>query len=231
MNPRPTALACLLIVEDDPVSASFLHDAAVTLPATVQLACRVADAEHACTQHRFDLLLIDAHLPDGRGDTLLQRLRHRGICTPALAHTAHADAAACAQLHAAGFLEVLQKPMSMDSLHTALRRHLPTVTAAHPALWNDAEALAAVGGNPAHVSALRGLFLQELPEQHARIHAAIQQADAAAVRAELHKLTASCGFVGAAQLAQAVHALRADPLDTDATHALDIAVQQTLRPR
>ncbi|MEN9311189.1 MAG: hypothetical protein RLY77_1314 [Pseudomonadota bacterium] len=227
MNQLPSPPPHLLLVEDDPVSAAFLHTAATAFPATVVVAGTLAAAEQACIQQPFDLLLIDANLPDGRGDELLQRLRQRGIHTPALAHTAAATTASCATLQACGFIETLSKPIPVAGLHAALQRHLPAALQP-PELWNDATALAALGGNPDHVTALRALFLKELPDQQARIRDAANRGDAAAVRAELHKLSASCGFVGAAHLAQAVQALRADPLDRTAVSALDTAITHTL---
>ena len=115
----------------------------------------------------------------------------------------------------------------MASLHAALQRHLPA-TLHPPVLWDDTSALAALGGNPNHVTALRALFLKELPDQQTRILDAANRSDATAVRAELHKLSASCGFVGAAHLAQAVQALRADPLDRTAISAFDAAIGHTL---
>src|SRR5690606_25694205 len=110
-------------------------------------------------------------------------------------------------------------------LHAALHRWLPAATTPRPC-WDDAAALAALGGQAAHVQALRGMFLEELPAQRARIAAAAAQADDTAVRAELHRLVASCGFVGAARLGDAVQALRAAPLDAAALRALDAAIDE-----
>lgn len=228
MNPSPTdAPPLLLLVEDDPVSAAFLRDAAAALPAQVALAGSLAEARAACATQRFDLLLVDAHLPDGRGEDLLQALRESGIATVALAHTADAGTEAHARLRAAGFADVLVKPLGVADLHAALRRHLP----GDASPWNDAAALAALGGQAAHVQALRGLFLGELPGQRARIAAAFAQGDGAGVRAELHRLAASCGFVGAARLGEAVQQLRTTALDAEALRALDAAIDQLLSTR
>ena len=92
MNPSPTALPRLLLVEDDPVSAAFLREAAAALPALVDVAGTVAEALSAASIQCHDLYLIDANLPDGRGETLLQDLRGRAPAAPALAHTAARDA-------------------------------------------------------------------------------------------------------------------------------------------
>ena len=231
MNPATTsALPRLLLVEDDPISAAFLRDAASALPADVHVACNLAEARRAIEAIDFDLWLLDANLPDGRGETLLDHAR-AGIRTPALAHTAADDVAARDRLLAAGFVEVLRKPLGVATLHAALRRHLPMpshrVADTDLPDWNDAGALAALG-DVAHVDALRELFRRELPGQRARIAAA--GSDVAAMQAELHRLAASCGFVGADRLRDAVRHLMASPSDPAAMQAFADAADAALAP-
>ncbi|TLX22084.1 Hpt domain-containing response regulator [Thermomonas fusca] len=228
MNHSPApALPRLLLVEDDPVNAAFLAGASAALPAEVVQAGSLVEAEAACRDADFDLFLFDANLPDGRGEDLLRSLRGAGIGTVALAHTADVDDALHTRLLAAGFVAVLRKPLPVATLHAALRRWLPAAETARPC-WDDAAALAALGGQAAHVQALRGMFLDELPAQRGRIALAVADGDAATIRAELHKLVASCGFVGAARLGDAVQAMRAAPLDAEALRALDAAVAELL---
>lgn len=222
MNPT---LPRLLLVEDDPVSAAFLRDVAMALPAQVAVAASIADARATAAADAFDLLMIDANLPDGRGEALLRALREGGDCTPALAHTADGDAQLHARLRGAGFIDVLCKPIDMAGLHAALRRHLPQA-AAKPD-WDDDAALAALG-EQAHVEALRGLFRKELPMQRQRIQAAAGAGDIAAMRAELHRLAASCGFVGAAKLADAVHDLHSSPREAHCLQRFDSAIADLL---
>lgn len=228
-----TRLPRLLLVEDDPVSAGYLHAAASALPALVEMAATLADALAMAKRHPHDLHLIDANLPDGRGEMLLQALRDAGIDTPALAHTAAREPGLRERMIALGFVGVLHKPIGVGELLEALREHLPgsAVPAGSgdkPPNWDDTAALNAVGGQQAHVQALRGLFLQELPGQRARISAAVQAGDDASLRAELHRLVASCGFVGAARLAQAVHALQREPAKQDALQRLQFAIDDLL---
>ena len=225
MNHSPADIPRLLLVEDDPTSAAFLSAAAAALPALPVTAASLADAERVSLDQAFDLFLFDANLPDGRGEDLLRALRERGIDTVALAHTADLGADMHARLLAAGFAEVLRKPLGMGDFHAALRRHLP---ARLQPCWDDAAALAALGGRDAHVQALRNLFLTELPQQRDRIVHAATHADISALRAELHKLSASCGFVGAARLGAAVQALQAALTDRTALRALERAVAEIL---
>ena len=112
----------LLLVEDDPVSAAFLRDAASALPAEVHVARSLAEARRAIDAVRFDLWLVDAHLPDGPGETLLEATsEHPDI--PALAHTASTEHAVRERLLSAGFRDVLRKPLGIGELHAAIANH------------------------------------------------------------------------------------------------------------
>lgn len=230
MNPSPSdSLPRLLLVEDDLVSAAFLHDAASALPAEVHVAGSLAEARRAIDAMHFDLWLVDAHLPDGAGETLLDAGRYEAGA-PALAHTAATEPAVRERLLSAGFRDVLCKPLGIGELHAALRQHLRTtarIEEPRPA-WDDVAALRALGGDPGHVASLRDLFLQELPGQRERLRASAMAGDEAGMRAELHRLAASCGFVGAAGLAAVVRELQASPLRQQALQRFDAAVDELL---
>lgn len=240
--PRPDAppLPRILLLEDDLVSAAFLASALEALPARVAVAGSLAEARGLADG--CDLWLFDAHLPDGDGASLLAELRARGLRTPALAHTAEARREPLDALIAAGFGEVLLKPLSVAALQAGARRALGDAGAAAPSevladfasvcgkplIWDDDTALRALNGHREHVTAMRELFLQELPASATRTIDAAHRNDEATVRAELHRLQASCGFVGAARIAAAIHGLRAHPGDDDAMARFEGAVQDTL---
>lgn len=226
MNPK------LMLVEDDPVSLAFLEAASAALPATVATAADAASAMALAQGGAFDLWLIDSNLPDATGAELLARLRASGSPTPAVAHTATHDAATHARLRAAGFDEVIAKPVTSAQWQAALRRALDATADSHVAdatarhygerpLWDDAAALAALNGNAEHVAALRRLFLEELPGQRSRI------ADAGTREDTLHRLRASCGFVGAARLDAAVRRLQESKSEAALRDVLD-ALHDTL---
>lgn len=217
----PHPLPRILLVEDEPTSAAFLAAAARAVPLQVDIANDMATALAMASQHAYGLWLFDATLPDGSGSELLARLRERFPGVPAIAHTASDDPVLLAALTQAGFREVLRKPLPAAAVQAALRRVLDIQTAAAVAdgispagsapLWDDQAAAAALNGNDAHVATLRGLFLAELPQACERINRAAQAADLATVAAELHRLRASCGFVGAAKLGVLLQALQRDP--------------------
>ena len=216
MNPDDATLPRILLVEDDPVSQAFLAAAIEALPATVDRAESLATARKLAAGHAHALWLVDANLPDGRGADLLAQLRVDFPGTPALAHTASRDRHALDALIDAGFLEVLVKPLSAKALQAAIGRALgaiPVVSmATGPKLpsWDDAAASSALNGQQEHVQALRRLFLDELPAQRRSIATAAANGDLTAMRSTLHRMRASCGFVGAARLDAAVRTLESD---------------------
>jgi CheY-like chemotaxis protein len=217
----------VLLVEDDPTSAAFMAAALETLPLALETAASCADARAAAAAGTHALWLVDAHLPDGDGAVLLADLRALRPGVVALAHTASGESQLHEALRNAGFAGVLVKPLAASALREAVAGQLAVATdddamrqsgvrecgvseATLPA-WDDAVALAALNGERAHVEALRRLFLSELPVAHAAVRAAAVASDGTVLAAALHRLAASCGFVGAAELAAAVAGLRAQP--------------------
>lgn len=201
----------LLLLEDDPTSAEVLRAGLSALPARVDTTTTVAAARARARDGAYDAWLFDLHLPDGRGDDLLALLRAEGLDTPAIGLSA--DPAP-----RAGFSRVLCKPLALDALRQAVRELLPSpaLQASPPPDWDDAAGLAALGGQPSALAGLRRLFLDELPGQRRAIREALAGKDPATARAHLHRLKASCGFVGTPALLAAVRRLHASPGDPGA---------------
>jgi CheY-like chemotaxis protein len=233
MNPSMVHRS-MLLVEDDPTTRSYLEALLTTLPVRVSAAANMAQALQLAGTTAFDLLLVDARLPDGSGIELLAELRARGVQAPALAHTAARERGELDPLIAAGFEEVLLKPVHAALWTATLAHHLgvaPVATtrvriAEEPCgklpVWDDAAATRALAGNDAHVASLRQLFLAELPGQLQAL-----RAEGGTVRDQLHRLRASCALVGAARLDAAVRVLQVEE-DTDALQRVLAAGQDTL---
>lgn len=233
----PLSSPRVLLVEDDPVSGAFLAAAVATLPVEIDLADTVAAALQLSRRHDHQLWLIDANLPDGNGRDLLRTLRLHAPATPALAHTASHDRGDLDALIDAGFAEVLIKPLGAVELQAAVRRALQLQPVPAEAMsprcgklpvWDDPAAASALNGNHAHIAALRRLFLAELPTQRDAVMAALRADDTEAAKAQLHRLQASCGFVGAARLGEAVHALQRNPQSGNARDDFVHAVEDAL---
>ena len=221
MNSAPGTMPSILLVEDDRISAAFLSAALATLPARVHVAEDCAQALAASGP--FDAWLIDANLPDGSGTWLLQHLRETDAAASALAHTADATMATRDALLQAGFAEAL-----VDALRAVLRGGSDEPHDA--ADWDDRAALTALAGNPEHVASVRQLFLSELPTTRSACLAAFDRSDHAALRAQLHRLQASCGFAGATALAAIASRWHAAPADRDLRAAFAAACARLLAP-
>lgn len=236
----------LLLVEDEPVSQDFLAAALEALPAVVDCAGSIAEARRHIVGHPHALWLVDVHLPDASGPGVLAALRAAGGDAPALALTASTDAALHARLREAGFLAVLGKPIGVAELQAAVvrvvgsdldvlrvaERHdagraataedaaggpdaaAPGTDAASP--WDEAAALATAGGRTSTRDALRVLFLRELPELYGEVLHAVEGQDPQRARGALHRMKASCGFVGATRLLAETRRLHQAPLSSEA---------------
>lgn len=229
--------ARLLLVEDDAVSAQYLRDVLESVPATVVHAPTCVQAQAASRDGAFDLWLVDANLPDGSAETLIADLNASASCpAPALALTADPFPERRRRLLSAGFLEVLGKPLEVDHLLEAVRRHLGGQHASQSSdrrtepleLWDEAAAMRAAGGRAESVAALRMLFARELPLDRDRVLQALRGGDEDGLRDTLHRLKASCGFVGARRLLDAVHALSRDSVDPAHRAEFESACRSTL---
>lgn len=227
----------LLLVEDDAVSAQFLREVLESLPATVVHAASCAQALAASRTGGFDLWVVDANLPDGKAETLLGDLRDSADShAPALALTADPFAERREGLLSAGFVAVLAKPLQAGALLAKVQACLGETPTPHPhdapagpsGPWDEAAALHAAGGRPESVAALRMLFARELPLERDRVLLALQSGDLEALHDTLHRLKASCGFVGARSLLHAVQALSKAPTDPAHRSAFEAACRSTL---
>ncbi|ALN81605.1 response regulator [Lysobacter antibioticus] len=228
-----------MLVEDDPTSRAFLTAAVEAVPAEVDGVDSLAAAMALGNAEDYQLWLFDAHLPDGSGIDLLKRLRERHPSTLAVAHTATGETEVRDRLIASGFAEVLVKPLPAAAVRAAVRRllglpehdvavALSSIDDADAPIWDDEVAARALNGNRAHIATLRELFTQELPNARRSVSSAAELGNVDALRGELHKLRASCGFVGAARLAQAVQELQAQPDSSLLLARFDRAAQDTI---
>ncbi|MBW3550002.1 MAG: response regulator [Proteobacteria bacterium] len=235
---KPATCPRVLLVEDDPTSRAFLTAAAVRTPAETDSADCMSAALALADGEPYDLWLFDAQLPDGSGIELLRQLRERHADTPALAHTACSQPATHAALRAAGFADVVVKPLPAAAVQAAIRGVLglaaaPEVIGPSPhegpmPLWDDNAAALALNGNREHVRVLRGLFLQELAQAGTRIGEALRRGDVVEAQQDLHKLRASCGFVGASRLAAAARELELQPRQEELCERFTQALCATL---
>ena len=102
----------------------------------------------------------------------------------------------------------LDEPMPVGDLHAAVLRLCGLDSAP---LWNPDKALRALAQNPQAVASLKTLFQAEVPAMSAAVRAALDAGDLKTLGDVLHKLKASCGFLGAERLLAECRALEAAP--------------------
>ena len=212
----------ILLVEDNPISREFLHEALKPLDISIDIAETLLAARSLARQYKHALFLSDVHLPDGGPDEIFLALRQVQENTIVIAITAEASPATCQTLMDIGYQEVWAKPISMATLQKNVTRllglkHVVAVadTAQALELWDEASALRAVGGSLATLKALREMFLSELPQHRKIITEAFHANDSSGLKAECHKLLAACGFVGAVGLGHAVKQLSEAASDSE----------------
>jgi len=201
----------VLLVEDDPITRAFLHVATQALDVEIDLAASMQEALVLADTACYRAFLLDACLPDGSGAELLVRLRQISPDVPALAHTAVTDEAQLQRLRDAGFNAAVSKPLSAANWQAAVRALLALQPHFAIPLLDDAAALKVLGHHPDDLNALRGLFAGELQKQIKALEHAQNGQNDADIKSELHRLSASCGFVGAARLAADIAHWRSNP--------------------
>lgn len=215
--PVPDAPALrVLVADDDPASRRFLGDGLRQLGAEVETCDDGPAALELARRKHFDLLLLDCRMPGAGAREVLDALRANpdaaSHVSPAVASSAESGSLDRRGLLQAGFGEILIKPCDLK----ALRRVLALSRCEGDApLLDDAAALNSTG-DARTMQALRGLLHDELTNLERELDRLCNDRTALAER--LHRLRSSCGFCGAAALAECTITLqqwlREAPADT-----------------
>ena len=123
-NPRenpPKRFACL-IVEDDAAFAT-LAESVVRSEGGDPVVCRnLAAAREVSAARHFDLVLLDNHLPDGKGYDFYSHLARRQPDAPIVMITGAPDLGEAINLTRNGLFDYLTKPVELEALTDCLRR-------------------------------------------------------------------------------------------------------------
>jgi len=189
----------ILIIEDDEISRKFMVEAISLLPAEWLACSGFSEARSLCLTHRFDLLISDINTVDG---SLFEHAGQLPEDCRKLAVSAELTPATATRLQQLGVHETLAKPMTIAALHEVIARLLGSQDGGLQPLpiWDHTQALAALGHNERIHASLKDMFKLELPETLEQIERAFQAGAFDEIQATLHKLKASCGFLGAKRL-------------------------------
>jgi len=191
----------VLVADDDPASRCFLGDGLRSLGAEVETCVDGTTAIDRGRAETFDLLVVDCRMPGADAVQVLTALREdqaaRSADSPAVASSAELDATDRQRLLAAGFSEILLKPCTLADL----QRIMQWVRPGRALLLDDQQALASTG-SPTIMQALRGLLREELVGIERELDRLGN--DPTGFGERLHRLRSSCGFCGAASLAEQI---------------------------
>jgi DNA-binding NtrC family response regulator/cytochrome b subunit of formate dehydrogenase len=113
----------VLILEDDPLLGTVLHERFRAEGWDAVLATRVAEARAAFDETEPDVVLSDLRLPDGDGIAFLREMAPRAGCAFVMM-TAHATVASAVEALKLGAKDYLEKPFSLDRAVTTVRQAL-----------------------------------------------------------------------------------------------------------
>ncbi len=200
----------LLVVDDNALTLYFFRDALAAFGVECETAASATEAVARAAVSAFDLMLIDAHLPDMHGAQLLQRIRSGdGASRDVTALATTAALGTEAQLLAAGFTDVLTKPIGLAALHARLSPYLRVAPDDEAGAYLDARRARHALGDASLVAPLRELLSRELesvPDEFALLAA---RGDLVGMRERLHRLAASAGLCGAVVLGRVIDELHA----------------------
>ncbi|MDZ5737643.1 ATP-binding protein [Pseudomonas asiatica] len=225
--PSPMASLDILVVEDVALNREVAGGLLLRDGHRVSFAEDAVQALQACAQRRFDLILLDVHLPGMSGVELCRQLR----ATPGpnrhsrvLALTAGVQPGQVPGYLDAGMQGVLAKPLRLDNLRQALAEAAPAEVAGVDSTmdWSLLDTHRSLLGE----QKLQGLLkvLRQSLEHHATALAeALPAQDFTEVLHLAHRLAGSCDSLGFCGLAALLRRLEdaARQHDEQALKALD----------
>jgi len=111
-----------LVVEDDPAFAAMAAPVVREERGDPTVAATLTAAREAAARRTFDVVLLDNHLPDGRGYDFFDHLSRQNPDTPIIMITGVPDLSDAVALTRNGIFEYLTKPISVDALAACLHR-------------------------------------------------------------------------------------------------------------
>ncbi len=121
----------LLIVDDEELFARAVADELASPELEVERVGTAAAALAACRARRFDVVLLDQQLPDGRGAELCPALLEANEATKIVFVTAHPSFDNALAALRGGAFDYVSKPCELEALRLAVGRSLRTLDLEH----------------------------------------------------------------------------------------------------
>lgn len=205
----------VLLVEDSKVNQRVAKLLLERLGLTVDVANHGNEAVAMSETRHYDAIIMDCQMPELDGFEATQIIRRREAGTarhvPIIALTAHAMQQDRDECLAAGMDDYLSKPIIPDQLQQILLKYLCTASESSQTDLHDKSTQAnettilymsksefndRFGGDWELLREMIDLFLQHEPEYVAAIQSAVERNDAAALKADAHRLKGSIANFG-----------------------------------
>jgi CheY-like chemotaxis protein/HPt (histidine-containing phosphotransfer) domain-containing protein len=226
----------VLVVEDNAVNAAVTEGMLAEIGCSSTLATSGRDAVTRALGERFDLILMDLHMPDLDG-LEATRLIRRGTAearVPIVAVTADAAETHRELCLAADMDGFIGKPVTLVELHRALAQWLreaaPAPARRDSAAGLDPEAIARIRaldppGQAGLLERVVSLYVSGLAEQLRDLDAALARGDLGAARGIGHSLKSASANVGATEMARLAQRLERAGLEGDVAAARELATR------
>jgi PAS domain S-box-containing protein len=220
----------VLVAEDNEFNADLIRQLLQRRGHEVAITTNGIDAVALANSEKFDLVLLDLHMPGMDGFEVIARLRAEERLTgghlPVVALTARARAEDRERCFAAGMDEFLAKPVRADALWSTIGRVTAKAATAVrvDGAMIDAQALLAACGEDAEIlEKLCQALRAHLPHELQRVRHALLANDLAEVREGAHRVA---GMISAVSTAAG---LTASELEDEAVRGRSVEVSDLFR--
>src|SRR5262249_10890578 len=114
----------VLIVDDSPISRRLLSYVLSKLDCRVSLAVTLAEADALISDQTFDMVILDAQLPDGDGFAFCRKLREQVSDLPVIFYTATDTPEIRVKAEQSGGSAFIVKTRNLDLLKAAVSKIL-----------------------------------------------------------------------------------------------------------
>jgi two-component system sensor histidine kinase BarA len=202
----------ILVVDDHAINREFLCSGLEPHCARVDSASRGREAIEYCARLKYDLILMDLHMPDLDGlDTALAIRQLGTVESDALIVFLTADVRdeERQRLHSAGFHRILTKPVSLELVFRSVRNWLklddagesaPTPRPSASRLLDIDSALGACNGRNDLLRTLQMKLATDLDQRLPMLDAHLRDGEFSRAADLVHQWIGACGYAGAQAL-------------------------------
>lgn len=227
----------ILLIEDDVLARVVAKNAFEKLGYPIVTADNVAMAKKALTQTQFDLVVSDIGLPDGTGFDIVRFIKENpsslNYATPFVALTAHSGETKNAQAKEAGFLALLEKPLSREMVNHLINTYLSSQDAKGQMITDTVIDLDAtfklMGDSQTVVLDMLSLLAENLQQEKLALEAAYRINDTLKTQELLHKMMGGLSYCGVPRLQKITAILQDEVKKTEQLSSIESIYSELYR--